>query len=61
MKSTKICRSYIQIDTIFCPHCGDENEVPKKFYKVKNEEDFVIFNTCNSCGQKYKINWIKEN
>jgi RNase P subunit RPR2 len=59
-KSTKICRSYIQVDTVFCPYCGFEEDAPESFYKVKNEDDFQIVHTCASCGEEYRINWVKE-
>lgn len=61
MKSTKIWRSYIKVETVFCPYCGYEDSVPEEFQQVENEDDFEIKHTCDACGKKYKINWIKEN
>lgn len=60
MKSTKICRTYIKVDSVFCPYCEFEDDAPDEFYKVENEEDFEIVHTCDACGKRYKINWIKE-
>jgi len=61
MKSTKVWRSYIQVDTVFCPHCEYEDDAPDELYQVENEDDFEIVHKCNSCGQTFKINRIKEN
>ncbi len=59
LKSTKICRSYLQVDNVFCPNCGFEEDAPDSFYKVKNEDDFCITHTCIACGETYRINWVE--
>lgn len=60
MKSTKVWRSFLQVDNVFCPYCNFQEDAPDELYQVDNEDDFEIIHKCTMCEKKYKINWIKE-
>jgi CRISPR/Cas system-associated protein Cas10 (large subunit of type III CRISPR-Cas system) len=60
LKETKICRRYVRIDSVFCPYCDFEDDVPDEFYEIKDENNFEIIHACDICRKQFKINGIKE-
>lgn len=63
MKSTIIYRCYQPYDTIFCPYCGEENQLSQELYDSTGKIKLGLTQICKNqeCNKKYLVDHLKEN